>query len=130
MSLEDESSLLNIVKEGPFGVRELAKKMRRRTQSVVSLLKKMSAMGLIEMMEDRANRRGRPRQAISITILGEDFLKTLNELRIKPLRSSKSDLIRAKRDAEYVSRLIQRGKDPYEAFMELNSIVRDSRNSA
>ena len=130
MSVEDESSLLSIVREGPLGVRELAKKMRRKTQSVVSLIKKMVASGLVEMRPERTSRRGRPRQVISMTALGEDYLKTFNELRIKPLRSSKSDLMRAKRDAEYVNRLIDRGKDPYKAFIELNSIVRDSRDSA
>lgn len=37
--------------------------------------------------------------------------------------SSKEDMDKAKRDAEYVNRLIARGKDPYEAFLELQKFV-------
>lgn len=40
-----------------------------------------------------------------------------------PILSSKEDMEKAKRDAEYVNRLVARGKDPYEAFLELQSLI-------
>jgi len=128
LSLEDESQLLSIVKGRAVGVRGLAEAMRMRTQTMVSLIKKMVAMGLVEVSPERVDKRGRPRQVVSITMLGDDYLKTFNELKVKPLRSNRNDLMKARRDAEYVNRLVARGRDPCQAFLELNRIVRGSRD--
>lgn len=125
MSLEVEAQVLFIVKKDPVGVRELSKIMRRRTQVVVSTIKRMSAAGLVDVRPEETRRRGRPRQVISATMLGDDYLEAFKRLKIKPLRSNRNDLAKAKRDAEYVNRLIVRGKEPYDAFLELNSLVRD-----
>jgi len=124
MSLEVEAQVLFIVKKDPVGVRELSKIMRRRTQAVVSTIKRMSASGLVDVRPEETRRRGRPRQVISVTLLGDDYLEAFNRLRLKPLRSNRNDLAKAKRDAEYVNRLVIRGREPYDAFLELNSLVR------
>ncbi len=124
MSIEVEAQVLFIVKKDPVGVRELSKIMRRRTQAVVSTIRRMSAAGLVDVRPEETRRRGRPRQVISATMLGDDYLETFRRLKIKPLRSNRNDLAKAKRDAEYVNRLIVRGKEPYDAFLELNSLVR------
>ena len=124
MSLEVEVQVLSIVKKYPVGVRELSKIMRRRTQTVVSTIKMMNAAGLVDVRPEETRRRGRPRQIVKITMLGDDYLEAYNRLRIKPLRSNRNDLVKAKRDAEYVNRLVARGKEPYDAFLELNNLVR------
>ena len=124
MSLEVEAQVLFIVKKDPVGVRELSRIMRRRTQAVVSTIKRMSAAGLVDVRPEETRRRGRPRQVISATMLGDDYLEAYKRLRLKPLRSNRNDLAKAKRDAEYVNRLIVRGKEPYDVFLELNSLVR------
>ena len=124
MSLEVEVQVLSIVKKYPVGVRELSKIMRRRTQTVVSTIKMMNAAGLVDVRPEETRRRGRPRQIVKATMLGDDYLEAYNRLRIKPLRSNRNDLEKAKRDAEYVNRLVARGKEPYDAFLELNSLVR------
>lgn len=129
MSLEVEAQVLFIVKKDPVGVRELSKIMRRRTQVVVSTIKRMSAAGLVDVRPEETRRRGRPRQVISATMLGDDYLEAFKRLKIKPLRSNRNDLAKAKRDAEYVNRLIVRGKEPYDAFLELNSLVRDREDA-
>ena len=126
MSIEVEAQVLFIVKKDPVGVRELSKIMRRRTQAVVSTIRRMSAAGLVDVRPEETRRRGRPRQVISATMLGDDYLEAFKRLRIKPLRSNRNDLAKAKRDAEYVNRLVARGKEPYDAFLELNSLVRDN----
>ncbi len=130
MSIESRFQLLTSIKGRSLGVREMIKTLSKRAETVVSLIKEMESMGLVEASLSKSLRKGRPRRVISMTILGEDYLNTLNELRVKPLRSSRNDLVKAKRDAEYVRRLLDRGKDPYRAFLELNSIVRDSGDSA
>jgi len=124
MSIEVEAQVLFIVKKDPVGVRELSKIMRRRTQAVVSMIRRMSAAGLVDVRPEETRRRGRPRQVISATMLGDDYLEAFKRLKIKPLRSNRNDLAKAKRDAEYVNRLIVRGKEPYDAFLELNGLVR------
>ena len=124
MSLEVEVQVLSIVKKYPVGVRELSKIMRRRTQTVVSTIKMMNAAGLVDVRPEETRRRGRPRQIVKATMLGDDYLEAYNRLRIKPLRSNRNDLEKAKRDAEYVNRLVARGKVPYDAFLELNNLVR------
>jgi len=124
MSLEVEAQVLSIVKKYPVGVRELSKIMRRRTQTVVSTIKMMNAAGLVDVRPEETRRRGRPRQIVKATMLGDDYLEAYNRLRIMPLRSNRNDLVKAKRDAEYVNRLVARGKVPYDAFLELNRLVR------
>jgi len=124
MSLEVDAQVLFIVKKDPVGVRELSRIMRRRTQAVVSTIKRMSAAGLVDVRPEETRRRGRPRLVISATLLGDDYLEAFKMLKIKRLRSNKNDLAKAKRDAEYVNRLIARGKEPYDVFLELNGLVR------
>lgn len=126
MSVEIEAQALSIVKKQPVGVRELSRLMRRRTQAVVKLVDDMSAAGLLDVKPEKTDARGRPRLLVRSTILGDDFLEAYIRLTGKPLRSSRNDLLRAKRDAEYVNRLVARGVDPLQAFMELNQLVRDS----
>ena len=128
LSVEAEARLLSAIEERPLGVRDLSKAMRRRTQVVVSLVKRMESGGLVEVTPVRGGGRGRPARLVSASILGEGFLEAFRRLRRMPLKSSRNDLLRARADAEYVNRLIARGRDPYHAFLELNVIVRDNRN--
>ena len=129
MSLEVEAQVLSIVRRHPAGVREISSIMRRRTQSVVSTIRRMKAAGLVDVRPEERRRRGRPRQVVRATVLGDDYLEAYHRLRAKPLRSSANDLARAKRDAEYVNRLVARGRDPYGAFLELNRLVRAGGDS-
>ena len=124
MSVEVEARILSIAKRRPAGVRELSKIMRRRTQTVISTIKRMNAAGLVEVRPEEKRGRGRPRQLVRVTTLGDDYLETYRKLKIKRLRSNRNDLAKAKRDAEYVNRLVTRGKEPYDAFLELNRLVR------
>jgi DNA-binding PadR family transcriptional regulator len=87
----------------------------------------MEKEGLIKTVKEKRKTRGRPRTIIRATSLGRDFRKTYQELELMPLRSTKTDLIRARKDAEYVKRLVSRGKSPHELFLELNSIVKRNK---
>jgi len=117
------AELLKAVNLHSPGIRELAKKLHRRPMTIISLINEMEEEGLIEKKVEKRNTRGRPRYLIKPTILGEDYLATYEELELKPLRSRKTDLIRAAKDAEYVKRLVARGLSPFRLFLELNSIV-------
>ena len=126
LSVEVEAQLLSAVEERPLGVRELSRVMRRRTQVVVSLVKRMEAGGLVGVTLERRDGKGRPAKLVSTTVLGEEYLEAFHRLRRMPLKSNRNDLLRARADAEYVNRLIARGRDPIHAFLELNGIVGDS----
>lgn len=129
MSLEVDAEVLFIAKKDPVGVRELSRIMRRRTQAVVSAIRRMSAAGLVDVNPEETRRRGRPRRLVSVTPLGEDYLEAYKRLKIKPLRSNRNDMAKAERDADYVNRLVIRGKEPYDAFLELNDLVRAGEDS-
>ena len=129
MPLEDDVAIMQLAKKREFGVTELAEAMAVRTETVVMTIKRMVQEGLLEMCPEQTSKRGRPKQIVSVTMLGEDFLRAYEKLKLKPLRSNRNDLLRAKEDAQYTKRLVESGKDPYQAFEELNTIVRTLKNS-
>ena len=124
MSVESKAKLLDVIRREPLGVRETAKRFRKRPETTISLIREMEDEGLLETSSQRTRKKGRPKKVLKPTILGMDYLKTFHRLRSKTLRAGRNDLEKARRDAEYVNRLIARGIDPYQAFMELNEIVR------
>jgi len=123
MSLELRAELLMAVKSNPSSVRELARKLHRRTETVVSLIKEMEEQGLLKREVERRNTRGRPRVLVKPMSLGEEYLAAYRTLDLKLLRSRRADLIRAARDGEYAARLESRGLSSFDLFLELNSIV-------
>jgi DNA-binding PadR family transcriptional regulator len=130
MSIEIRAQLLDTIRKERLGIRETAKRFRKRPQAIISLIKEMENEGLLETYSDETRSRGRPKKMLKQTVLGEDYLETFRRLKLKTLRANRNDLLKAKKDAEYVNRLIVRGKNPYQAFTELNDLVRASRDSA
>ena len=130
MSIEIRAQLLDTIRKERLGIREIAKRFRKRPQAIISLIKEMENEGLLETYSDETRSRGRPKKMLKQTVLGEDYLETFRRLKLKTLRANKNDLLKAKKDAEYVNRLIVRGKNPYQTFTELNDLVRASRDSA
>lgn len=131
MSHQIRVEILRASNPPPSSVRELVKKLHRRTQTVVSLIREMEEQGLIEKTMEKRENRGRPRYLIKPTSLGEDYLTTYESLELKLLRSRRSDLIKASRDAEYAMRLESRGLSPFQLCLELSSLVTtNNRNAA
>ena len=124
MSYEDEAEFLKALSPPPQSISELAKKLHRRTATVVLLTKEMEEQGLLEVKTEKSDKKGRPRHIIKPTTLGEDYLVTYEELKLKPLRGRKADLRKAATDAEYAERLVSRGLSPIHLFLELNTLVR------
>lgn len=123
MSVEIKVKLLKAVNHQPAGVKELARKLNHRPETVISLIEEMEEQGLLEKKAEKRSTRGRPKCLIKPTILGEDYISTYDALESKPLRSRKTDLTRAAKDAEYAKRLVARGLSPFHLSLELNSIV-------
>ena len=130
MSLEQKAQILQIAVSGTCGIRDLAHKLRWKTSTIVSLTKKMNEEKLITFQAFRHTSRGRPKKNIACTPLGNEFLKNYRKLTIIPLKATRADFEHAKRDAAYTQRLVENGHSPFELFMELNSIIRNIRNSS
>lgn len=126
MSTEIKAQLLDTIREESLGVREMARRFRKRPETIISLIREMENEGLLETSSQLTQKKGRPKRILKPTGLGEEYLETFRRLMMKTLRASRNDLAKAKRDAEYVNRLIARGKNPYQAFAELNDLVRAS----
>jgi DNA-binding PadR family transcriptional regulator len=90
----------------------------------------MNEEKLIEFQASKHTGRGRPKKSMSCTPLGMEFLKNYRKLTMTPIKATKADFEHAKRDASYTQRLIENEHSPFELFMELNSIVRNIRNSS
>lgn len=123
MSVEVKVRLLKAAKQEPTGVKELAKKLNHRPETIISLIEEMEEHGLLEKKTEKRSSRGRPKLLVKPTVLGEDYIATYDTLESKPLRSRRTDLIHATRDAEYAERLSERGLSPFSLALELNQIV-------
>jgi len=130
MSLEQKAQITQAAASGLHGVRDLAKKLRWRTSSIVSLLRELQEERLIDFHTARRPSRGRPKRSIVCTPLGLDFLEAYGKLKMRPLRARKADLEHATKDALYTQRLVDSGHSSFRLFMELNAIVSSIRNSS
>lgn len=130
MSLEQKAEILQVAASGACGIRDLVRRLRWRTLTIVALAKIMSEEKLIEFKAVPHAGRGRPKKGIVSTALGLDFLETYRKLDLKRLRARKADLERAVKDAMYTKRMVENGHAPFELLMELNAIVRSIRDSS
>jgi len=133
MSLEQKAQILEAVASmasTAYGIRDLARTLKWKTSTLISLSKRMKEERLVEFRRDKNNKRGRPKKNIVCTPLGLDFLETYKKLKMKPLRARKQDLEHAVKDALYTNRLVENGHSPLKMFMELNTIVRNLKVSS
>ena len=131
MSLEERAKILQtIASSNEFGVRDLVLMLKMKNSNVISLLRRMEQEMLIEARVAKDIKKGRPKKRFSATPLGEDFLDTYKKLSLKRLRSTKADLYRAVKDAQYARRLADRDHSTFEVFMELNAIASNIKKSS
>jgi DNA-binding MarR family transcriptional regulator len=130
MSLEQQAKILKTATQTPIGIRDLAHTLNMKTANAIALVNKMEQEQLIKTHSQTTNKKGRPKKLVTPTELGTEFLRTYQQLTLKPLRATKADLDHAVRDAQYAKRLVERGKDPFEVFMELNMIASNISKSS
>ena len=129
MSLDQRAKILEAVTSNSYGVKEIIQKVQgTRASNIISLVKDMRQERLVELQQVPTS-RGRPKKKIIPTSLGCEFLETYRKLKAKPLKSRKSDLERAKKDAAYTERLVTFGHSPFQLFMELNTIANNIKIS-
>jgi DNA-binding PadR family transcriptional regulator len=130
MLLEHRAKILEITNQSTCGVREIVHLLKSNTSNVIALLKKMDEEQLLEIDLKKSSKKGRPKNYISATSLGREFLNDYKKLNNKPLKTKKPDLNHAVKDAQYTIRLIEKGHSPFQLFMELNTIASNIENSS
>jgi len=134
--LDEEAAVLKTISSNPCGVRELVERLHWKTERVISLLKTMENEGLIEFHENITPNRGRPKKLIVASILGSEFLETLEKCQRKAIQINHNDVRSAVHQANLAKKLEEYRVSPFQRFWELSSIafkIRDSitvKNSA
>ena len=123
MGVDDRVTVLRAVSSSPCSIRALMEMLHWKTSKALGLIREMEEEGLIELREEKGNKRGRPRKVTMATPLGEEFLNDYKRLEKKRLKARKTDLQHATRDAQYVDRLVEAGHDTFKLFLELNDLV-------
>jgi DNA-binding PadR family transcriptional regulator len=122
--------ILENISKDVCGIRDLIKLMPHRNETIVNTVREMEDRGLIKTSPMSTGRRGRPKTQMIITELGRNYLAAYRRLEKTGLQASPADFLKAKRDGEYAARLVDRGVDPIQAFMELNAFVNVSRDAS
>ena len=122
--------ILENISEDVLGIRDIIKVMPNRNETILNTVREMEDQGLIKTSPWTTGNRGRPKTRLSITTLGKNYLTAYKRLEKTGLQASPADFLKAKRDGEYAARLVDRGVDPFQAFIELNTLVRASRDAS
>jgi DNA-binding MarR family transcriptional regulator len=130
MSLEQRARILELITSSTYGVRDLIQLLKIKTSNATLLLKKMEEEQLIATQPAKTKNKGRPKKHITTTSLGLEFLEAYKKLNTKILKSRKTDLDRAVKDAKYAKRLVETGHSPFQIFLELNTIASNIKNSS
>ena len=126
MELDTSLEILRAV-ESPKSVSKVVARVRRRSKDILGLIAEMEAGGLLERRVVKGS-RGRPRSVIHITELGKEYLRIVSRLEMLPLRAESAGFSHAASEGEYAVRLVERGLDPFQLFLELNDYVRAARD--
>ena len=121
--------LLSMLEDNRLGVRELAKRMRRRPASVIMELRRLEDKGLAVFRPESQHDRGRPKKVPVVTELGAEYLRSLRQMESKVLLSGRADIERVRRDLELKHRSVSRGKHPHDLFVELRDAIVDIRDA-
>jgi predicted transcriptional regulator len=123
MSFEQRAKILEIAQSSQCSVTEIVHVLKLKTSNGISLLRKMGDEHLIELRRAEDSKKGRPKQYVTVTPLGCQFLEAYKKLDLTRLKARKQDLDHAAKDAMYANKLVQDGHSAFEVFMELNGIV-------
>lgn len=127
--IDENIEILYSINSQEYGVRELARSIHRRTTSVVENLHQMEEQGLITFKTQLSNTRGRAKKVPIITNLGKEYLRSYNEMQSKTLKAHQSDFKNALKNLELKKRMIERGKNPHDLFVELRETLVAIRNA-
>ncbi len=115
--------LLRFINPPGYGVRDIARNLHHRPNSVIKNLKRMKEQGLITFQLKISNVKGRPKKIPKITDLGIEYLESFNEMQSKILKARKADFDKALKDLKLTERMINRGRKPDELFVALRDVV-------
>ena len=126
MKLDTYVEILRAV-ESPKTVSEVVAIVSKRSEDILESITEIEAGGLLDRRIEKGS-RGRPRSVIHVTELGKEYLRIVSRLEMLPLRAKSAGFSQAASEAEYAIRLVEKGLDPFQFFLELNDYVFAARD--
>jgi predicted ArsR family transcriptional regulator len=124
------AALLRLSAARQDGVLQMAKELRVGPSKLIRMLAELRDEGLLDIGVVRTRSAGRPKRRVRVTALGREYLVAYEALKLKSLKSRRTDLRKAVADTNYARRLVARGVSPYELFLELNALGDRARRPA
>ncbi|MDV3278458.1 MAG: hypothetical protein LYZ69_08350 [Nitrososphaerales archaeon] len=126
-NLASTAALLRLFSTPRAGVARAARDLHVGPSKLTRMVAEVHEQGLLDIDTVRTRRAGRPKKLIRATPLGIEYLDAYEALRLKTLKSRRSDLRMAVANATYATRLAARGVSPYKLFLELNALAEHPR---
>ena len=130
LQLDRAAMVLSYCSETALATSELVKKTGRNHENTIALIRELEECGLLLQEIFKEHSRGRPRQLLRPTPLGEQFVEKYRQLLNLPLRSNDNDLKKAVHQADLAQRLADQQISPYARFQEINKLARNIARTA
>ncbi len=122
------ATALSLCIESTLSVSELSGKMGGNHGKLIDLVRELQVRGLLIRRTDSRG-RGRPRNLLRTTALGEQFVEEYDRLLNLRLHCNDNDIKKALHQAELARRLWQQ-VNPYARFQEVNELARNIASTA
>ncbi len=129
--LDERATILQTISDQAYGVNDLIRKLRFRSEKVVSLLRVMEREGLIDFIA-RANNstvKGRPKKIPIVTALGQEMIKDYVKCKRNIIQINDNDIKSSIHQISLRRALEEKNASPYRRFFELNEIAFRIKNS-
>lgn len=129
--LDERATILQTISDQAYGVSDLIKKLRFRSEKIVSLLKAMKREGLIDFSAHSNNStlKGRPKKIPIVTALGKEMLKDYVKCKRNIIQINDNDIKSSIHQISLRKTLEEKNVSLYRRFFELNDIAFRIKNS-
>ena len=130
LQVDQAASILMHCSTTPLSVSELAATVRGNHEHTISLVRELEQRHLLQSSTVKTDNRGRPRQLLQTTILGERYLRDYRSLANLRLFSNDNDIKKAVLHADLAAKLDEQNISPFARFQELNELARNIARTA
>jgi len=130
LQVDQAASILMHCSTTPLSVSELATTVRGNHEQTISLVRELEQRRLLQSSTVKTESRGRPRQLLQTTILGERYLRDYRSLANLRLFSNDNDIKKAVLHADLAAKLDEQNISPFARFQELNELARNIARTA
>lgn len=113
-----------------LSISELTRKTPGNHEKTMELIKELKDSSLLFSKVSGETRRGRPKQLLRTSKLGQQFVEEYRRLIALPLHCSDNDIKKALHQADLAQRVVDQNISPYARFQEINELARNIANTA